>query len=240
MSRNKPYSRPESRPEPRSLDERWKHDRRDPEERLIFTVSNTRPSTRAIARVLVENLHWEVTQDDLETLLKDFDGVVAVRLLYDSAGRSDGKAEIDFDDLKEAERVVYEYDGVPLDGLTMALSIVKIPQPRQAPRPRQELSRRIGLPEDGKSKSVFDRLGRLPVTARLGGVQDRLGRSSHHGSRGASHSSRGASHSSRGSSHVPRRGGNIRHHDKPRKPQSAADLDADLDAFLNAVRFKHE
>lgn len=78
----------------------------------------------------VENLHYNVTEKDLEELFSTVADVVSAKLVFDPSGRSTGVATIKYDSLDDAEKAVKKYNNVELDGQAMRIEIKEF-APRQ-------------------------------------------------------------------------------------------------------------
>ncbi|CAG8589088.1 10471_t:CDS:2, partial [Dentiscutata heterogama] len=113
--RNAPYEL--QRPPKGNIDEQWSHDlfedarSKDGRQNFRRTSSNSNNN----AKLIVENLFYEVTEDDLEELFSECGSVKKVILHYDRAGRSTGNAEVTFEDPKDAETALRKYNGQTLD-----------------------------------------------------------------------------------------------------------------------------
>ncbi|CAI2177516.1 17103_t:CDS:2, partial [Funneliformis geosporum] len=116
--RNAPYER--QRPPRGDINGQWSHD--------LFeeSSSNNRRSIATSSRriisnpngnnkLVVENLFYEVTQEDLEELFSECGTVKKVHIHYDRAGRSTGVADVVFEEPSEAEAALRKYDGKTLD-----------------------------------------------------------------------------------------------------------------------------
>ncbi|KAG5456459.1 MAG: hypothetical protein BJ554DRAFT_3799 [Olpidium bornovanus] len=134
-------------------------------------------------RLLVENLHYEVLEDDLKVvqLLKimltvvpvlqelfgSFGTLVKLVLRYDASGRSEGRAEVTFADAGCAKSAMSALNNRLLDGQPMHIKYYE-------PPPRRE----SGLYSSGRTEKkggIFARLGELNAAPTLnrGGGGDR-------------------------------------------------------------------
>ncbi|CAG8508530.1 12849_t:CDS:2 [Cetraspora pellucida] len=200
--RNAPYER--QRPPKGNIDEQWSHD--------LFEDARFKEGRQNVRRTLnsnsntkltVENLFYEVTEDDLEELFSECGPVKKVILHYDRAGRSTGNAEVTFDDPKDAEAALRKYNGQTLDGQQMRIKYASV-------KPIQKVSSMRGS-SAAEGGSILDRLGGV---ARSGLV---LGRSVNNDT-----VSRGRGNKISDGRRKP----------TSRKPVTSDDLDADLDAYM--------
>jgi len=123
---------------------------------LYVTVTNDAPRSNGSARgsyadagrILVSNLHHEVTRDDLVELFGRVATVCDVKMHYDRAGRSNGSANVSFARRRDALVAADRFHHVPLDGYPMQIEVVSVPprspsgyaaervrSPRESPRP---------------------------------------------------------------------------------------------------------
>lgn len=85
------------------------------------------------AKIRVDNLHYDLNEDDLYDLFTRIAPVKDVKLQYDRAGRSDGTAFVTYDYIADARTAVREFDGANAKGQPIRLTILPLP-PRSAPR----------------------------------------------------------------------------------------------------------
>ncbi|KAJ5134123.1 hypothetical protein N7448_000856 [Penicillium atrosanguineum] len=78
----------------------------------------------ALTKVRVENLHYDITESDLEDLFGRIGPVQELSLVYDRAGRSEGVAFITYERLRDAHDSVREFDGANAKGQPIRLSLV--------------------------------------------------------------------------------------------------------------------
>jgi len=127
QQRNQRRSNPYSRPTPVRTGEQWKHDLFD---------GNNKP-----ARLMIGNLHFRVSDNDIKDLFKEFGTIKRAAVHYDKSGRSLGNAEVVFTNRMSARKALDKYNDVLLDGRKMKITLVT-EQPQQsapAPRPRKPL-----------------------------------------------------------------------------------------------------
>jgi len=121
LKRDAPYIKRSS-----DRDEKWVHDRfehlhgngpRAP--RVLNTPVNILWGTM----VVIDNLKYDVLEDDLRDLMEPIGPVESIKISYDSSGRSLGKAGVVFRSKYDAEQAVKEYHGVDIDGQKMKVEI---------------------------------------------------------------------------------------------------------------------
>lgn len=103
------------------------------DESSIISRLGGRGSSNAASRgsiINVENLHYNVTEKDLEELFSTVADVVSAKLVFDLSGRSTGVATVKYDSLEDAEKAVKKYNNVELDGQAMRIEIKEF-TPRQ-------------------------------------------------------------------------------------------------------------
>ncbi|KAJ3008806.1 hypothetical protein HKX48_008330 [Thoreauomyces humboldtii] len=198
----------------------------------LRSASAQAADSEASTQIKIDNLHWNVSEQDVRELMSAHGAVQSVRLKFDNAGRSDGVCYVTFNARRSAQAAVDAYDGRDLDGMTMHVALVERNNRRANNGGGTGLASRLGPKPAG---SVLDRLGQK-LTDRLGprpagndalvaGLADNGGRRNGGGDAGKSHQ-RQTSHTragadSRGSSN--------------RKPAGASlqDLDAQMDRYMS-------
>ncbi|CDM36058.1 Nucleotide-binding, alpha-beta plait [Penicillium roqueforti FM164] len=117
-----------------------------------------RPSS--LTKVRVDNLHYDITESDLEDLFGRIGPVSELTVSYDRAGRSEGVAFVTYARLKDAHLSIQEYDGANAKGQPIRLSLVPGRRERNplesAQRPRSSLLDRVERPRDDRSMSPED------------------------------------------------------------------------------------
>ncbi|KAJ5794881.1 RNA binding protein [Penicillium paradoxum] len=110
-----------------------------------------------LTKVRVENLHYDITESDLDDLFGRIGPVSELTVSYDRAGRSEGVAYITYARLKDAHTSIQEYDGANAKGQPIRLSLVPGRRERNpldyAQPPRSSLMDRVERPRDGRSLS---------------------------------------------------------------------------------------
>ncbi|EED18092.1 RNA binding protein, putative [Talaromyces stipitatus ATCC 10500] len=136
------------------LDRDWVHDRFDDigDSRSSRRDNRSRrdresPDSDQPARLRIDNLHWDLTEADLEGLFSKIGPVQRVRINFDRAGRSEGTATVTYQYVEDARQAIREFDGANARGQPIRLTLL----PGGGGR---------GGPKTEKSKSLFDRIER--------------------------------------------------------------------------------
>ncbi|ORX56716.1 RNA-binding domain-containing protein [Hesseltinella vesiculosa] len=113
----------------RQVDEPWAHDKfpgQAKQPMSIFSrLGNGRSSSTreaSAATLEVDNLHYNVTEQDLRDLFNAVGPVSRCRIMFDRSGRSTGTAKVTFSEHHTAERAKTKFDGVELDGQAMKIT----------------------------------------------------------------------------------------------------------------------
>ncbi|SPO22699.1 uncharacterized protein UTRI_01377 [Ustilago trichophora] len=231
-SRNSPYSR-SSRSSAADNAGSWKHDRYQDSEgsrRAPRNASSRAPmyfpqdksevnEVKPTGKLTIENLHYDVSEHDLKELFESIGPVTKSFIKYDRSDRSTGRAVVVYENPNHALQAKNEFDGAKAKG-----QIISITQEMRAERPKDihvqrsllsrfDLSSRLkadGAEAKGAANSFADRLGPLRKGDR-GGQRE---------------PTRATKQSAHPRNAAPKR--------EKRKPVTAADLDAELEAFMNA------
>jgi len=107
----------------------WSHDlyekvEQGEEPSIDFPAAHSGLSLETGTKLQVENLDYNVTEDDLKELFQQVGDVKKVKIRYDRSGRSEGSAEVIFARKGDAEDAVKKYNGVELDGKAMKISLL--------------------------------------------------------------------------------------------------------------------
>lgn len=78
-------------------------------------------------KLVVSNLHYDVSRDDLKALFEEIGPVLRVYMHYDRAGRSNGVAEVTFARMEDARVAQERYHNMPLDGYPMQIETQTAP-----------------------------------------------------------------------------------------------------------------
>ncbi|CCC06149.1 hypothetical protein SMAC4_00366 [Sordaria macrospora] len=144
---------------PRNLDSEWVHDKFEENDRRRAPRRRQSPELSSDPRgskIRVDNIHYELTQEDLEGLFSRIGPLVKLDMKYDRAGRSEGTAFVTYESPQDASRAIREYDGANAAGQPIRLTLMPS-GPRRNPfetaiNPRP-LAERITVP-GGRSRSI--------------------------------------------------------------------------------------
>lgn len=101
----------------------------------------------SLTRILISNLEFGVTQEDIRELFCEFGRTKRVVINYDKSGRSLGTAEVTYDRRGDAMKAMQHYNGVPLDGKTMSIEIVQgVKESQSSSRTSLPMHSRVGAP----------------------------------------------------------------------------------------------
>ncbi|KAK4648479.1 uncharacterized protein QC761_110450 [Podospora bellae-mahoneyi] len=118
---------------------------------FYFHVRDSRGS-----KIRVDNIHYELTQEELEGLFSSIGPLVKLEMKYDRAGRSEGTAFVTYQSSHDAAQAIKEFDGANAAGQPIRLAMMPT-GPRRNPfdtaiNPRP-LAERITVPS-GRSRSL--------------------------------------------------------------------------------------
>ncbi|KAJ7778137.1 hypothetical protein B0H16DRAFT_1502330 [Mycena metata] len=210
----KPYSRPVPRG---NIDAQWVHDMADGNNNhAVRSPTGPRLSGGGApsARLVVTNLHYEISPKDLTAIFGQIGTLVSEpQIRYDRSGRSSGMANVSFETVAEATRARKQFDGILAKGQPMTVAFDAAP-------PRQPRARSSSAPT---TASLLNRIQKAPLLERLGGAKDD---SALRGPR-----TTGPIRTPR-ATRKPARGGKDAAPKKPKGPKTAEELDKELDAFM--------
>jgi THO complex subunit 4 len=75
-------------------------------------------------KIHVSNLHFEVSELDMQELFGEFGPLKKVAMCYDKEGKSQGVCDIAFESRTNALRAIKKYENVPLDGRKMRIEVI--------------------------------------------------------------------------------------------------------------------
>ncbi|KAG9246681.1 hypothetical protein BJ878DRAFT_496146 [Calycina marina] len=112
-----------------NIDSEWVHDKFENGAARRPARDNRRYNEPAYdsasPRLRVENLHYDLTEEDLDDLFNQIGPVLKTALTYDRAGRSEGVAYVTYETARDAQRAIKEYDGANAKG--QPIHLISIP-----------------------------------------------------------------------------------------------------------------
>ncbi|OAA33736.1 Nucleotide-binding, alpha-beta plait [Moelleriella libera RCEF 2490] len=148
-----------NRNEPRNLDSEWVHDRYDDIDSRRAPMPRRRrpspPNETKGSKIRVENIHYDLTEEDLDELFARIGPVSKLTLRYDRAGRSEGTAYVTYESKEDAEEAVRQFDGANANRQPIRLTLLPWRNPfDSAIMPGRPLAERISTPRArGRSES---------------------------------------------------------------------------------------
>ncbi|KAL9077498.1 MAG: hypothetical protein Q9161_000344 [Pseudevernia consocians] len=124
------------------------------------------------AKLRVDNLHYDLTEDDLEDLFTRIAPVTSLSLRFDRAGRSSGTAFVTYASISSANRAIREFDGANAAGQPIRLTLLPTAPSIDLIRGRATAGRNPFDTAVKPGRSLFDRV-ELPGAGRRGGGRSR-------------------------------------------------------------------
>ncbi|KAE8354827.1 hypothetical protein BDV28DRAFT_70056 [Aspergillus coremiiformis] len=113
------------------------------------------------AKLRIENLHYDITENDLEDLFTRIGPISNLSLVYDRAGRSEGVAFVTYARVSDARTAISEFDGANAKGQPIRVTLVSTAGGRRdrnpfdnVERPKGSLFDRVERPRDRNSRSL--------------------------------------------------------------------------------------
>ncbi|CAO3651447.1 unnamed protein product [Cunninghamella blakesleeana] len=114
-----------SRPPRRNTNQPWAHDLFKEGSSIQSRLGNRHVQQRRNqpqAVILVENVHYDVTEDDLKDVFNLVGTVEKCRIQYDKSGRSTGSAKVTFSHSDAVQKAINKFNNVDFDGQPMKIS----------------------------------------------------------------------------------------------------------------------
>ncbi|KKZ67951.1 hypothetical protein EMCG_06383 [[Emmonsia] crescens] len=131
------------------------------------------------AKIRVSNLHYDLTEEDLEDLFTRIGPINTLSLRYDRAGRSEGVAFVTYKRLVDAQTAIREFDGANAKGQPITLTLMSSAPVRTTGRnpfdfvekPKGSLFDRTEKPSTRGSRSLSPEASENvdTTTSRVGG-----------------------------------------------------------------------
>ncbi|KAI9793566.1 MAG: hypothetical protein M1816_007999 [Peltula sp. TS41687] len=130
-------------------------------------ASPQRDSPPPGAKLRIDNLHYDLTEDDLEGLFAQIGPVQAISIRYDRAGRSSGTAFVTYESVSSAKTAIRNFDGANANGQPIRLTLVPTAPSSSSAAPAGRPPRNPFDTAQRPSRSLFDRIsGPVPAIER--------------------------------------------------------------------------
>lgn len=86
---------------------------------VLSRLGNTKSISDRInrgAEIKIENLHYNVTEKDLQDLFATVGEVTKAKIIFDTSGRSTGVGFVKYNEKEDAEKAIEKYHKVEFDG----------------------------------------------------------------------------------------------------------------------------
>ncbi|KAL8907316.1 MAG: hypothetical protein Q9207_001493 [Kuettlingeria erythrocarpa] len=110
------------------------------------------------AKLRVDNLHYDLTEDDLEGLFTRIGPINSLALRFDRAGRSSGTAFVTYQHISDARLAIREFDGANAHGQPIRLSLLPIAPASDLYGARAAPARNPFDTAERPSRNLFDRI----------------------------------------------------------------------------------
>ncbi|KAI9733281.1 MAG: hypothetical protein M1834_003365 [Cirrosporium novae-zelandiae] len=162
-----------SRPERYSDDDRDERQELFPDRKRGFYYKNHYPNTSRLdyspdnsAKLRVDNLHYDLTEKELEELFTRIGPVSSLSIRYDRAGRSEGTAYVTYISIQDANEAIRNFDGANAYGQPIRVTLLPTAPSHNRTSGKNPFG---GFDRDqgntrasGKGKSLFERVSGGP------------------------------------------------------------------------------
>ncbi|CEI98581.1 hypothetical protein RMCBS344292_12687 [Rhizopus microsporus] len=122
---------------PRDVNSPWAHDKFQDDVSSSLVMSRLGSRTSNVSRgggveITIDNLHYNVTENDVLELFSTVGQVEKARLFYDRSGRSTGQAKVRYASNSDAQKAIEKFNNVELDGQPMKIEVSQPPAHRSS------------------------------------------------------------------------------------------------------------